>query len=91
MAAILARISDLWAAEPVVITALIGSVLALLVALGVPISDDVKAAILALIVAIGTLIARAKVSSPATTAALQSQLVAARLRAVSGTDQLPTS
>jgi alkylhydroperoxidase/carboxymuconolactone decarboxylase family protein YurZ len=63
-------IIQVWAREPVVITAVVDAVIALAVALGLPVSDQVKVAIDGLIVALGVLIARSQVSSPATVAAL---------------------
>jgi len=53
---------NLWGSEPVVITGLVGAVLALLVSFNVHIAPEQIAAIDAVIVAIGVLIARSRVS-----------------------------
>ena len=57
---------DLWGNEPVVITGLVGAVLGLLASFNLGLSPDQIAAVDAVIVAIGVLIARSQVS-PATT------------------------
>lgn len=49
-------------AEPVLVTTLVASLLSLLVAFGVPLSDEQSAAIIAAIVAISALVVRGKVS-----------------------------
>ena len=57
---------DLWGNEPVVITGLVGAVLGLLASFNLGLSPDQIAAVDAVIVAIGVLIARSQVI-PATT------------------------
>lgn len=58
LAPIIARIEN----EPVLATTLLGAVLSLLVVYGVPISDDQKAAIIAVLTAVLAIFARSKVS-----------------------------
>lgn len=62
---------NLWGSEPVVITGLVGAVLGLLASFNLGLSPDQMAAVDAVIVAIGVLIARSQVSSPTTVAALE--------------------
>ena len=57
---------NLWANEPVVITGIVGAVLGLLASFNLGLTPDQIAAIDALIVAVGVLIARSQVTSPAT-------------------------
>lgn len=70
MSAIIDRITTIWAEEPVVITGVVTAILALLVSVGVQIPEPFSVALVALITAIGILIARAKSTSPATVARL---------------------
>lgn len=63
-------IKNLWAQEPVLITTLVGAVLGLLVTFGIDLPAGLATAIDGVIVAIGAIIARSQVSSPATVAAL---------------------
>ena len=58
LSAILARIQN----EPVVVTTLVGAVIALFVAYGVGISPDQKTAIIALVTAVLALFARSQVT-----------------------------
>ncbi len=56
---------DVWARieyEPVLASTLVGAVISLLIVFDVPISDDQKAAIIAVVVAVLALFARSKVS-----------------------------
>lgn len=62
MSAILARLGDLLAGEPVVVIGVVDAVLILAVHLGLPLDDGTKGAIDALLAAIGLLLARSKVS-----------------------------
>jgi len=55
-------ITDLWGREPVVVTGLVSAVLALLVSFNVHIAPEQLAAIDAVILAVGLVIARSKVS-----------------------------
>ncbi len=48
--------------EPVLVSTLVGAVITLIVAFGVPVSDDQKTAIIALTVAVLALFARSQVS-----------------------------
>ena len=63
-------IKNIWAQEPVLITALVGAVLGLLVTFGLSLPPDTATAIDAVILAIGAFLARSQVSSPATVAAI---------------------
>lgn len=67
-------ILDFWARQPVVITQFITQVLVLLVAFGVSVTDAQRAAVLAIVEAIGAIVSAIvihnTVSSPATVAAL---------------------
>lgn len=58
----LAFLLGVWASEPVVITAVVDAGVILAVSLGVPIPDSTRAAVDGLIVAIGVLIARSRVT-----------------------------
>lgn len=65
---------DLWANEPIVITGVVDAICVLLVSFGLNIPKEQIAAIDALIVAIGIVIARSRASSPATVAKLIAQI-----------------
>jgi hypothetical protein len=58
MGAIIARLQD----EPVLLTTLVATVIGLLIAFGVPISDDQKTAVLLVVTAIAAIFARSQVT-----------------------------
>lgn len=68
---------NLWQKEPAVIIGLISAALSLGVAFGLPLSMEQKAAIIAFLTILGSVITRSQVSSPATVAATQTNQQAA--------------
>ena len=64
----MATLKNIWASEPVLITTLVGSVLALLVTFGISLPVGAVTAIDGVILAVVAFRARSQVSSPATTA-----------------------
>jgi hypothetical protein len=59
---ILGPFADLWAQEPVLVTAAVTAALDLLVAFGINIDQTQKNAVLAVVTALGAIIARGRVS-----------------------------
>lgn len=51
-----------WSTEPVIVVRIVEAIVAILIALGTPISADLKAALILLVMAVGTFVARANVT-----------------------------
>lgn len=71
-------ILDFWAHQPVVITQFVTQILVLLVAFGVPVTDAQRAAVVAIVEAVGAIVSAIvlhnTVTSPATAAKLIDQI-----------------
>lgn len=78
-----------WAAEPVVITAVVDAAVMLAVSLGIPVPDNARIAVDGLIAAIGVLIARSQVASPATVATTAAAATASTAAAVARVTPTP--
>jgi hypothetical protein len=62
------KLAEIWASEPVLLTTLVGSVIALAVTFGLALPVGAVTAIDGVILAAGAFIARSQVTSPATLA-----------------------